>query len=62
MPGPGGQDYYRRKREAGKTQNEALRCMRRRISDAAYRALVGDTAAGSRQDTWGRLFDPARLT
>jgi transposase len=46
MSGPG-QDYYRRKREAGKTHNEALRCLKRRISDAVYRALVDDRAAGS---------------
>jgi transposase len=46
MPGPG-QDYYRRKREAGKTHNEVLRCLKRRISDTVYRALVADLAAGS---------------
>ena len=44
MPGPG-QDYYRRKRAAGKTHNEALRCLKRRISDAVYRRLVDDLAA-----------------
>ncbi|HEX4697835.1 MAG TPA: transposase, partial [Actinomycetes bacterium] len=43
MPGPG-QDYYRRKREAGKTHLEALRCLKRRISDVVYRALVNDRA------------------
>ncbi len=46
MPGPG-QDYYRRKRDQGKTHLEALRCLKRRISDAVYRALVADMAAGS---------------
>jgi transposase len=46
MPGPG-QDYYRRKRDHGKTHLEALRCLKRRISDAVYRALVADMAAGS---------------
>jgi transposase len=46
MPGPG-QDYYRRKREAGKTHLEALRCLKRRISDAVFRALADDRAAAS---------------
>jgi transposase len=46
MAGPG-QDYYRRKREAGKTHNEALRCLKRRISDVIYRCLINDLAARS---------------
>ena len=46
MPGPG-QDYYRRKRAAGKTHNEALRCLKRRISDAVYRHLLADLPARS---------------
>jgi transposase len=29
--------YYRRKLTAGKTKLEALRCLKRRISDALYR-------------------------
>lgn len=43
MPGPG-QDYYRRKRDQGKTHLEALRCLKRRLSDVVYRALVDDMA------------------
>ena len=46
MPGPG-QDYYRRKRDQGKTHLEALRCLKRRLSDVVYRHLVDDLAAGS---------------
>jgi transposase len=46
MSGPG-QDYYRRKREAGKTHLEALRCLKRRISDAVFRSLADDRAAAS---------------
>ncbi len=46
MPGPG-QDYYRRKRDQGKTHLEALRCLKRRLSDAVYRCLMDDLAAGS---------------
>lgn len=40
-PGPG-QDYYRRKRAAGKTSLEAMRCLKRRLSDVVYRALLSD--------------------
>jgi transposase len=46
MPGPG-HDYYRRKRDQGKTHLEALRCLKRRLSDIAYRHLVDDLAAAS---------------
>jgi transposase len=46
MPGEG-QDYYRRKRAAGKTHLEALRCLKRRLSDVLYRHLVADLAAKS---------------
>lgn len=41
MPGPG-REYYLRKRAEGKTRLEAMRCLKRRISDAVYRALVHD--------------------
>ncbi|TQN44640.1 transposase [Humibacillus xanthopallidus] len=37
-----GRAYYRRKLAAGKTKLEALRCLKRRISDALYRQLVAD--------------------
>jgi hypothetical protein len=37
-----GRAYYRRKLAAGKTRMEALRCLKRRISDALYRQLVAD--------------------
>ena len=37
-----GRAYYRRKLAAGKTPLEALRCLKRRISDAIYRQLVTD--------------------
>jgi transposase len=40
-----GRAYYRRKLAEGKTPLEALRCLRRRISDAVYRQLVADQAA-----------------
>ena len=37
-----GRAYYRRKLVAGKTRAEAMRCLKRRISDALYRQLLAD--------------------
>jgi len=37
-----GRAYYRRKLAAGKTSMEAMRCLRRRLSDAVYRQLIAD--------------------
>ncbi|MDQ4033373.1 MAG: IS110 family transposase [Actinomycetota bacterium] len=37
-----GRAYYRDKRAAGKSHREALRCLKRRLSDAVYRRLVRD--------------------
>jgi transposase len=45
-----GQAYYRRKLAEGKSPKEALRCLKRRLSDAIYRCLVSDqlcNAAGT---------------
>ena len=36
------QAYYRRKLAEGKSPREALRCLKRRLSDAVYRCLVAD--------------------
>jgi hypothetical protein len=36
-----GQAYYR-KRAEGKSSKEALRCLKRRLSDAVYRRLLAD--------------------
>jgi transposase len=36
-----GRDYYARKVAAGKGKKGALRCLKRRLSDAVYRALAG---------------------
>ncbi len=40
-----GRAYYRRKLAAGKTPMEAMRCLKRRLSDVVYRQLVADEAA-----------------
>jgi transposase len=37
-----GRAYYRRKRADGKKPMEAMRCLKRRISDAIYKQLVAD--------------------
>jgi len=41
-PGTAGRRYYERKRAEGKTPKEALRCLKRRLSDQVYRQLVRD--------------------
>jgi transposase len=47
-----GRAYYQRKISEGKTHKEALRCLKRRISDAIYAALVADArqAAAARPE------------
>jgi transposase len=37
-----GRAYYQRKRTAGKSHREALRCLKRQLSDAVYRRLLHD--------------------
>jgi transposase len=41
-----GRVYYRRKLTAGKSRREAMRCLKRRISDALYRRLRDDANMG----------------
>jgi transposase len=38
-----GRAYYRRKLAEGKSEREALRCLKRRISDAVFRRLRADS-------------------
>ena len=40
-----GRAYYRRKLAAGKTSMEALRCVKRRLSDIVYRQMIKDAKA-----------------
>jgi transposase len=44
---PGG-TYYRKKLDEGKSRKEALRCLKRRVSDAVYKSLLADSQAPSR--------------
>lgn len=37
-----GRDYYERKKAAGKTSMEAMRCLKQRLSDVVYRHMVND--------------------
>ena len=48
-----GRAYYRRKIAEAKTPMEALRCLKRRLSDAVYRQLVADTPAIDEADPGG---------
>jgi transposase len=39
-----GRTYYDRKKATGKSANEAIRCLKRRLSDAVYRVMIDDLA------------------
>ncbi len=45
-----GRGYYRRKRAEGKKSSEALRCLKRRISDVIYRQLIDDARRSAKTD------------
>ncbi len=50
-----GRDYYRRKIAEGKSRLEALRCLKRRVTDAVWRQLQVDRQDDQAQDdTWPR--------
>lgn len=55
-PGTAGRQYYERKRLEGKTPKEALRCLKRRLSDLVYHQLVADRHG--RIDTCGSPTTP----
>jgi transposase len=39
--------YYRKKMAEGKSRKEALRCLKRRVSDAVFKSLVEDSRTHS---------------
>ena len=39
-----GRDYFDRTKARGKTSNEAMRCLKRRLSDIVFRTMVNDAA------------------
>src|SRR5262249_39709308 len=47
-PGTPGRVYYERKRAEGKTPKEALRCLKRRLSDLVYCQLLTDRRGTNR--------------
>jgi transposase len=49
-----GRAYYRRKRAAGQSHKEALRCLKRRLSDVVYRQLVRDAARAGKTSPGGQ--------
>jgi transposase len=42
-----GRAYYRKKIPEGKSRKEALRCLKRRISEAVFKSLMADLEAPS---------------
>jgi transposase len=50
-----GRAYYRRKRAAGHSHKEAMRCLARRLSDVVYRSCCEMHTRQVREDTRGRL-------
>jgi hypothetical protein len=44
---PRGKAYYRKKLAEGKSCKEAMRCLKRRVSDAVFKALVADSVGTS---------------
>ena len=42
--GPG-RSYYQRKRAAGKSHKEAMRCLKRRLADVVYRTMINDSVS-----------------
>jgi transposase len=52
-----GRAYYRRKRAAGKTSMEAMRALKRRLSDVVYRQLVADQRRQRAAESTGKA-DP----
>ena len=42
-----GRAYYDRKKADGKTSMEAMRCLKRRLSDIVYRTMLDDDAAAT---------------
>ena len=49
-----GRAYFDRKKANGKSSNEAMRCLKRRLSDAVYRVMIDDLAATTRTDPGGQ--------
>jgi transposase len=55
-PGTNGRIYFERKVAEGKTKREALRSLKRQVSNAIFRQLVLDARQGAREDRRERLI------
>jgi len=49
-----GRTYYDRKKATGKSSKEAVRCLKRRLSDAVYRVMLDDLAKTKRTGPGGQ--------
>ena len=49
-----GRDYYERKKAAGKTPMEAMRCVKRRLSDIVYQQMLNDALAHTKTGPGGQ--------
>jgi transposase len=54
-----GRAYYDRKKASGKTPREAMRCLKRRLSDIVYRCMVDDALKQSMTGPWLWRSPPA---
>ncbi|MBA2696605.1 MAG: IS110 family transposase [Actinobacteria bacterium] len=52
-----GRAYYDRKKAAGKTSTEAMRCLKRRLSDLVYKAMLDDLAGHTTTGPGGHSGD-----
>ena len=55
-----GREYYDRKRAEGKNTKEAIRVLKRQISNVVYRTLIADAQRGGERVTWAREDNQAR--
>jgi len=46
-----GRAYYQRKRAAGKSHKEAMRCLKRRLADVVYRTMLNDSVSSLTRTT-----------
>ena len=49
-----GRAYYDRKKAAGKTSMEAMRCVKRRLSDLIYKTMLDDLVAAQKTGPGGQ--------
>ena len=52
-----GRGYYDRKKASGKGSMEAMRCLKRRLSDIVFRTMLADVAAASVTGPGGQRGD-----